>query len=196
MFRADLGRGVPTINGVFLIYTLLFSGMEATLVFLAADRLQFTPVGNGALFVAMGVVAAAVQGGVFRAGVRRWGPRRLSLVGMMAMVPGFALLALIDHHPQPWLLWAGILLLAIGTGLVFPGLSTLASLAGDPARQGWVMGAYRSAGSLGRAFGPLLGALAYFAAPSIPYWICAGGLLLPLLLLARLPDTTPALPRS
>ena len=188
MFRADLGPGVPAINLAFLTYTLLFSAMEATLVFLVAARLNFDPARNGWLFVVMGLVAATMQGAVFRPFVRRFGPRALGIAGVIAMVPGFALLALVDAHPRESLMWTGVCLLSVGTGLVFPALSALASLAGDPARQGWVMGAFRSAGALGRAGGPLLGAIAYFSfSPAAPYWIGAVCLLVPVVLLARLP---------
>jgi MFS family permease len=62
----------------------------------------------------------------------------------------------------------------------------MASLAGDPQRQGWVMGTFRSAGALGRAVGPLLGALIYFMwRPAAPYLLGAVGMLIPLLLIAR-----------
>ncbi len=188
MFRADLGPGVPAINLTFLIYTLLFSAMETTLVFLVMHRLDFGPVQNGQLFVVMGLIAAVMQGGVFRPFVRRFGPRVLGIAGIVAMLPGFVLLALIDAHPHQSFAWLGVSLLAVGTGLVFPALTALASLAGDPARQGYVMGAFRSAGALGRAGGPLLGAIAYFSInPASPYWIGVVVLVVPIVMLARLP---------
>jgi len=78
----------------------------------------------------------------------------------------------------------GVTVLAAGTGLVFPGLSTLVSLAADERNQGLAMGTFRSAGSLGRAIGPLLAALLYFKLrPAGPYFLGAVGTLLPLLLM-------------
>jgi hypothetical protein len=49
------------------------------------------------------------------------------------------------------------------------------------------MGAFRSAGSLGRALGPLLAAVVYFAfRPAAPYLIAAIGMIIPLVLVARI----------
>ena len=183
IFDRSLGAGVARINGAFLLHTLLFSGMEATLVFLVAQQLGFGIGATTALFVAMGLMAAAMQGGVYRPLVNRVGPRALALCGLLALIPGFALVALVAWHPHAWLLWAGVLVMSVGTGLAFPAMGTIASLAADPARQGWAMGAYRSAGALGRALGPLLAAIAYFhGGPEWPYLIGAIGMVLPLVL--------------
>jgi MFS family permease len=186
LFNASLGTGVPIINLAFALHTLLFAGMEATLVFLSAEKCGFGPEANGALFATMGLLSAIMQGMVFRRLSPRVGQRPLAVAGFMILVPGFVLIGLVDWHPHAWLLWLGVIILACGTGLVFPSLNTMASLAGDPQRQGWVMGTFRSAGSLGRAVGPLLGALIYFMwRPAAPYLLGAIGMLLPLLLIAR-----------
>ena len=161
-----LGSGVPRLNLSFLLFTLLFSGMEGTLVFLAAHELAFTP-------------------GAYRGLVKRVGVRPMAFVGLSALAPGLLLIGLVDWYPSTSLLFAGCALLSISTGLVFPSLSTLVSLAGDPARQGWVMGSFRSASALGRAIGPLLSASIYFAwRPGAPYLLFAALVALPVLLLA------------
>jgi MFS family permease len=187
LFSAGLGPLAPRINLVFAAYTLLFAGMETTLVFLAAQRLDFSPADNVWLFLAMGLTTAAMQGAIFRPLAPRFGSRRLGVVGLAASIPGMACLAVCGlGGGEPWL-WTGSVLLSVGTGLVFPALSTLVSLASDPARQGFAMGAFRSAGSLGRAAGPFLGAFLYFAwGPAAPYLLAAACLALPLFLLARI----------
>jgi MFS family permease len=179
-----LGSGVPRLNLSFLLFTLLFSGMEGTLVFLAAHELAFTPGNLGALFAGLGLGAACVQG-AYRGLVKRVGVRPMAFVGLSALAPGLLLIGLVDWFPSTSLLFAGCALLSISTGLVFPSLSTLVSLAGDPARQGWVMGSFRSASALGRAIGPLLSASIYFAwRPGAPYLLFAALVALPVLLLA------------
>ncbi len=187
-----LGPGVARINLAFLLHTLLFAGMEVTLVFLSAQRLGFTPAGNAGLFCWMGLLSAAIQGGVFRRMVGRIGPKPLTVAGLALMIPGFLAIALVDPWPHTWLLVLATTILAGGTGLVFPGLSAMASLAGDARRQGWVMGTFRSAGSLGRAVGPLLGALTYFVyRPAGPYLVCAAGMLIPVAMIATLRFSAP-----
>jgi MFS family permease len=195
LFSAALGRTVAVVNFSFFFHTLLFAGFEATMVFLSAQRCQFTPMQNGWLFAWMGLVAAAIQGGVFRRLAPRIGQRPLAIAGFLVMVPGFALIALVDWMPSTALLVVGVSGLAVGTGLVFPALNTIASLSADPARQGEAMGAFRSAGSLGRALGPLLAAVLYFALrPSAPYLLASAGMLVPLTLVWRLRDVRIAAP--
>jgi len=123
---------------------------------------------------------------VFRRLLDHMGPWPLTFGGMAVMMPGFLLVGLVDWHIALWLLVLGCSVLSLGTGLVFPGLNTMASLAANPARQGWTMGAFRSSGALGRACGPLLGAMVYFAwRPGATYLVCAAALLLPLWLVWR-----------
>lgn len=197
MLDPALGAGVSTINSAFLLHTLLFAGMEATLVFLAGQRCGFQPQDNALLFCWMGLLSVVVQGGIFRRLVGRLGPRRLTLLGLALMPPGMLAIAAVDLVPHAVVLYAATAILACGTGLVFPGLSAMASLAGDPHRQGWVMGTFRSAGSLGRAVGPLLGASAYFLLrPAAPYLVSAVGMCIPLLLIQRLRLPAPAAPAA
>ncbi|MBA3936258.1 MAG: MFS transporter, partial [Planctomycetes bacterium] len=181
---AVFGAVVARVNATFCIYTLLFSGMEATMVFLAAQACGFTPKDNGMLFVMMGVISALMQGFLFRRLAPRIGQKPLAVAGLAASIPGFALLALVTWFPHTAVLVAGAAVLAIGTGLSFPALSTMVSLGADPLRQGWVLGSFRSAGALGRAFGPLLAAVVYFRfSPAAPYVVGAVGLLVPLALM-------------
>jgi MFS family permease len=189
----ELGPAVVRLNLACLFHTLLFSGLEATLVFLTLERLGYSPQDNGWLFVAMGVVSLLANGVVFRRLVGRVGARPLVLAGFAALIPGYVLVGLVDWLPAAWLLYLGGMVLSLGTGTVFPGLNTLASLAADPARQGWALGTFRSAAALGRAVGPLLGAVVYFAwRPGATYLVCAAGVLLPALLVWRLGRTQPA----
>jgi MFS family permease len=187
LFGRSHGVALGMVNLSTFLHTLFFSGLEATLVFLVAQHLGFSPVDNGFLFVYMGFEAALVQGMVFRRLAPRVGSRRLVLIGLAFLSPGFAAIALIDWWPHTWLLISAVTVLTVGTGLVFPGLTTMASLAAPAADQGWAMGGFRSANALGRALGPLLGAIVYFAvAPAGTYFVCAVGVFIPLILVARL----------
>jgi MFS family permease len=181
------GVRVAMLNAAFLLHTLLFAGMEATLVFLAAQRCGFTPMDNAWLFAWMALVSAAIQGGVYRRLSPRIDQRTLALAGFAILMPGFLLIAAVDWFPSTALLVTGLGVLGIGTGLVFPALNTLVSLGVDERTQGWALGQFRSAGALGRAVGPLLAAILYFRfAPSAPYVLGAVGTVLPLLLVLRL----------
>jgi MFS family permease len=180
------GTRVALLNLAFLVHTVLFAGMEATLVFLTAQRCGFTPLDNAWLFAWMALVSALVQGGVYRRLAGRVDQRTLALAGFFALIPGFLLTAMVDWLPHTWLLVLGISVLGVGTGLVFPALNTMVSLAVDERTQGAVLGSFRSAGALGRAIGPLLGAVVYFAwTPAAPYVLGACGVLIPLIVVVR-----------
>jgi MFS family permease len=185
LFAGDLGPAVPRINLAFTCYTLLFTGMEATLVFLCGDprRLGWDPFHLGFLFVGMGLTTAATQG-LFRALIARAGPRRLGMAGLVLMIPGMICIGVSAWYPHAAILLTGCGILAVSTGLVFPAMSTLISLAADPTRQGWAMGGFRSAGALGRVVGPLVAAYAYFQiSPAAPYLIAAAGAVVPIVVL-------------
>jgi MFS family permease len=190
LFTRSLGPGVVRINAAFVLHTLLFAGMETTLVFLTAQRLSFEPGDNAMLFGWMGFMAALTQGLVFRRLSPRFGPKPLAVAGFLLLIPGFAIIAAVDRHPSTALLVTGLTVLAAGTGLVFPGLTTLVSLATDARNQGLALGTFRSSGSLGRAIGPLLAAMTYFwFTPAAPYLCGTVGMLLPLWLIVKLRPT-------
>ena len=187
LFSASRGEIPATVNRSTFLHALLFAGLETTMVFLAAQVLGFLPHHNGILFAWMGFEAAMVQGLIFRRLAPRLGQRRLAVAGMSFLMPGFLLVGLVPLFPHAWLLVLGVSVLTLGTGLVFPALNTLASLAAKAGEQGWALGGFRSANALGRALGPLLAAFAYFwIAPSAPFLIGAVGFVIPLILIARL----------
>jgi MFS family permease len=185
IFRNDLPPQVHAVNLAFFTHTLLFGGLEMTLGFLAAQSLGLGVAAIGFMFGGMGVGSALVQGAVVRPFGERIGMARLASIGFAMHIVGFVLLALLPSHPSLSLLVAAVAVQALATGLVFPSLATLVSLAAPPDRQGFAMGTFRSASSLGRAFGPLVLAVAYFASPALPYWIGAAGMLVPTLLIRR-----------
>ncbi len=186
IFSSSLGSGVPAINGTVFFHTLLFAGMESTLVFLLAQCLGFKPIDCGWVFAAMGFGSALIQGGIFRRVVATTGPRPLAVLGFLFLAPGFAVVGLVAWWPATWILWIGVALLAFGTGLVFPALNTCASLSAGERNQGQILGTFRSASALGRALGPILGAACYFLlSPGAPYLVAAAGVIIPILLLRR-----------
>jgi MFS family permease len=181
------GPRVTALNFSFLLHTMLFSGMEATLVFFTAQRCGFAPLDNAWLFGYMGLVAAIMQGGVYRRLSGRVPQRSLALLGFCAISPGFLVTGLVDWYPSTTMLIAGITLMGIGTGFIFPALNTMVSLSVDERSQGAVLGSFRSASALGRAVGPLLAAVIYFSwTPAAPYIVGAFGVWIPFMMIFRL----------
>ena len=185
----DLGRlgfpGVGPTTVVNLLAMTVFSAMEFTLTFLAVERLAYRPLDNMWMFLFVGVLIALVQGGFVRRLAPRLGERRVAVAGFVLLIPGFVAIAVARSSP---VLYLGLALMAIGQALIMPCLSSLISRYVPADRQGAALGHFRSAGSLGRAVGPLLGGLLYWRLGSAaPYWIGAAALLLPAELTRRLP---------
>ena len=186
----SLPRGVRGTCWAQLVFTVCFAMMEATLVFLAAQFISYEPEDMAWVFVIMGLTSAFVQGGLVRRLSGKVAPQSIATVGLVVLLLTFALIAWLIPTTESGaaLLWLSALL-GLGVGLAMPSMNALASLFVTQDHQGRAMGAFRSAGSLGRAIGPLLGALLYFFfAPSSPYVIAAICLMLPIMIIARLPS--------
>ncbi|MGJ3241547.1 MAG: MFS transporter [Opitutales bacterium] len=171
---------------VFFLFILAFSGMEFTLTFLAAERLGYGPRENGLMFLLIGGVLILVQGGFVRRQAARIGEKRLAVAGLALALVALAMLG--GAHSNALFL-GGLAVMATGAALVNPTLAALVSLYAPDDRQGAYIGVQRSAGSLGRAVGPLVAALLYFSLGSASAYLLGGiWLLLPLALAVALPQ--------
>ncbi len=177
--------GLRRTNVTYFLFLFAFAAMEFTLVFLTTERFGYGPRENGWMFVFIGLVVAGVQGGLVRRLAPRLGERRVSLIGLALLVPGFLFVAVAQRSAA---LYAGLAFLALGSALAMPCLSSLASRYSPADRQGLALGTLRALGALSRALGPLAGALLYWRFGSrAPYLSGALCLLLPLFLAWSLP---------
>ncbi|MHC4262163.1 MAG: MFS transporter [Planctomycetota bacterium] len=184
--------GVRRTNLVYLLYQTCFAAMEFTLVFLAADRFGYEPRENAYMFVFIGLTIAFIQGGVVRRLSGKVDDRRIALIGIGLLVPGFAIVGATPGGSTA-MLYFGLFLLATGSALGFPSLSSLVSSYAPRADQGLALGTFRSMGALSRAVGPIIGGALYWGLGSgAPYFIGAAALLVPLWLATRLPEPSPS----
>jgi ferrochelatase len=190
LFRPLPFRGVNQTNLANFFFISAFSGMEFTLTFLAAERLGFSPLQNGLMFIFIGLWIAIVQGGVVRRKASDIGERKMAAMGLVLLVPGLIAIALTQSVA---LLYLGLFFLSVGSAMVIPCLTTLVSVYSPVDQQGQSLGIFRSMGALGRVFGPILAAMIYWRMGSAaPYWLGAIALVIPLLLVMKLP----ALPKE
>ncbi|MEM8711731.1 MAG: MFS transporter, partial [Planctomycetota bacterium] len=135
------------------------------------------------------------QGGMVRRLVPKLGERRVASLGMALTLPGFIGIAAVTRFESGALMYAALFLVSVGSSLVMPSFSSLASRYVPDDRQGFALGVFRSFGSLARVFGPIAGGLLYYGLGSYaPYALGAVVLLAPLAMAKRLPE--PALPAS
>lgn len=160
--RAILGLDNAAIRGANLVgflYQLAFVAMEASLVFVSADRFHYSAMQNGKLMGFLGVCSIITQGYIVRKLVGRVPETRLLAVGLLCSTAG---LLGVGFAPTPGVLYAAVAALAFGGGLINPANTGLISLYASPEEQGRVLGIYRSLGSLARAVTPICAGVLYW----------------------------------
>lgn len=150
---------VRAINLVSFVYQIAFVAMEASLVFLSAERFGYTAFENGKLMGFLGVCSILTQGVIVRKLLARRRETQVLTLGLVFSTLGFFT---VGFAPAPALLHVGVALLAVGGGLVNPATSGLISLYAGAHEQGRVLGIFRSLGSLARAVTPITAGIIYW----------------------------------
>lgn len=150
---------VRRINLVAFVFSIAFVAMESALTFLATRRFGYTARENGILLGFMGLCAIVTQGYIVRKLLKVADEIRVLNAGLAFTVVGFFV---IGYAAQPWVLYAGLALLALGSGLVNPSSTGLISLYAGAAEQGRVLGIFRSLSALARAFTPVLAGIVFW----------------------------------
>ena len=143
--------------GLFLTL-LAVSGMEISVTLHGRDRFDFRQMDMAYIFLYMGVIVAAIQGGLIGRLVKSLGEKRVIVIGAAAFTLGFAVVPAIYTVP---LLYAAGFFIAIGQGLCYPALTALVSKVSPEQDRGSLLGLATSAGSLARFLGPLLSGALY-----------------------------------
>jgi MFS family permease len=155
------------------VFSISFVAMESSLTFLAADRFHYSVRQNTWLLGFLGVCSIITQGYIVRKLLKTMSETRVLGTGLIASALGLLAIGLsAEPWSQVWFLYAGIALLATGSGLVNPSTSGLISLYASASEQGRVLGIFRSLGSLTRAFTPVLAGVVFwrFGAQSVFFW--------------------------
>jgi MFS transporter, DHA1 family, tetracycline resistance protein len=171
--------GIAQAASTNFLIILAFSGLENTYALFAKDSFALTQKQVGMLFVFMGFLGAAVQGGFMRRASGRYRETSLAYVGLTLLMLGFALFLPATRFGVGVLL-VGSAAIAIGNAFTQPSISAYISRLADPARQGETLSGNQSLSSLARVFGPLLAGQLYTLAPSVPF---VGGAVINLLAL-------------
>ena len=159
LLRASLAsRSLAPLVWLSFVGTFGFVAMEATFALLGEHRFDFGLAQIGLVFTYIGVVAAIVQGGLVRPLVRRFGEWPVLRVGIVMTAVALALLAVTENV---WALFPVLLLLATGSGLVFPTVTSLVSQRAPAGDQGGVLGLMASTGGLARMTSPIVATLLF-----------------------------------
>lgn len=164
----------PLVGGLlvlFFLVTFALANMESTYALLTEEIYGWGARENGLVFGYVGIVMVIVQGMLIGPLARRYGEKLLVIAGTTLLVPSLGLL--------PFAPSLGILLLlsgimAFGSGISVPSISSLISQGVSPEEQGGIMGVTQSLGSLARVVGPLWGGFTFGTiSHTAPYWSAA-----------------------
>jgi DHA1 family tetracycline resistance protein-like MFS transporter len=131
--------------------TFVFAGMEATFALWSERSLDWGPEQNGYLFSYVGILGAAIQGGAIGHLSRRLGEPRLIVAGTALLAIGIAGIPFVTNVAT---LAAVMAVVAVGFSILNPALNSQISRQVGSGSQGVLMGAARSATTLGRVLGP------------------------------------------
>src|SRR6202045_2633235 len=141
---------------VTIIYFIAIAGFAIVTVIYAQvshRRFALNQSQISYIFVMVGLIGAAIQGGGIGRLVQRFGDANLAIAGFAIMSISMMMMPLARSVPLFLLFTVG---LAVGNSLSQPTVNAIASKSASAALQGRVMGVVQSAGSLGRVFGPVL----------------------------------------
>jgi DHA1 family tetracycline resistance protein-like MFS transporter len=175
----------PRLNGMIglmFLATFVFAGMESTFAIWSRRQFGWGPEQNGYLFALVGILSAAIQGGLIGRLAARFGEQHLVTLGAILLALG---LAAIPFARTVYALVPAMVLAGSGFSLLSPALNSLISLEAAERERGGVMGFARSAATLGRVLGPAwAGAIFGLIGKDAPYF---GGALLMVLLAGLAP---------
>lgn len=162
---------------LFFLVTLAYSNIFVSLpLFVREAPFALSAAEVSWIFAEIGMVSAAIQGGLIGRMSAAFGERRLVLVGTILMsigFLGFPVSAWPASHNLTCLALATACL-SVGSSCLAPSLMSLVSQWTDPSEQGAVLGIVQSFASLARMLGPTFGGTIYDSwGHASPYYVAA-----------------------
>jgi DHA1 family tetracycline resistance protein-like MFS transporter len=161
LFLAALKR--PHVGFLILLTffaTFVFAGLESTFAMWSRRQFGWGPQQNGYLFACIGLLSAAIQGGLVGRLARRFGEGGLIVQGSAALAIGVLLIPFSGNLP---VLAVAMAIATYGFSVISPSLNSLISLQVGDHEVGGVMGVTRSAATMARFIGPAWAGLLFDA---------------------------------
>ena len=136
---------------VGFITVVSFVAFEATFSLFAGARFDLTEGSTSVVFLCIGVVLVAIQGGGYGRMAERFGAERLFVGGIALVAAGLLVMSAATAWP---VLIVALALLTVGQGCASPSLTSLVSLHAPADRRGQALGFQQSAASFGRVLAP------------------------------------------
>lgn len=159
---SDSFQSLLFISLIQFFFIFSFSGFEFSLNFFLHEVLGYTPKEIGFTFFFIGIIIVLIQGGLIRRISGKVPEVKIALSGVIAISLGYTGLLVFGKPGYGFFLYCSLGALAVGSALLHPALSAIASLGSSVDDQGKNLGIFRSFGSLARAISPFSFALVYF----------------------------------
>ena len=157
------------------IYTLgmmAFMAMNGVLALFLERRFGVNEATIGWFFVYVGGISLLMRSLILGPAVRRFGEVPVMRSGALLIGVGLATLPLTQNF---WELGAAVLLIPVGTALLFPTTTSLVSHCAPPEQIGMTLGVQQAFGGVARMLGPLwAGAVFQHVGIRTPFWLAAG----------------------
>jgi multidrug resistance protein len=187
------GKEASELIWIYAVAMTAFSSMTAVLALFLKVRFGLDEAHIGYVFPLLGAVSVIMRAGILGRLVSRFGEVPLMRVG--ALLLSLGLVAYPLPRSLPFFIPV-MLLVPIGTALLFPATSALLSQRCDRAELGQVLGVQQAFGGIARIFGPIwAGAAFQNLGPGVPFEVAGAVVFGVALLAARVhPTPTPSPP--
>jgi multidrug resistance protein len=176
-------RGTSELIWIYAVAMMAFSSMTAVLAIYLMARFGINEKNIGYIFALLGATSVVMRAGILGRLVARFGEARLMRVGALLLALGLMTLPL-PRHLAAFL--AVMLLMPIGTALLFPATSALLSQRCDRRILGQVMGVQQAFGGAARIIGPIWAGAAFDGlGPGVPFHVAGAVVFVVALLAAR-----------
>jgi DHA1 family tetracycline resistance protein-like MFS transporter len=143
---------------VGFLSTLAFTAFESTFTLFGSARFGFTEGSAAAVFLGVGLVLVAMQGGAYAELVARFGVGRVFRAALVVTAAGLACLAAATTWP---VLIVALLLLSVGQGCASPSITTIVTERAGAHERGAALGFQQSAYAVARVIGPPVAGLLF-----------------------------------
>lgn len=153
------------------LFTLGVNQLESIFAFFMADRFNYDARKVSYVLVMMALIMVAIQGGMIKRLVMRFGEKRLVTAGTFLLAIAFFF---VPESHTVWFLLIPLAISSVGRGISQPSLMSLVSRGGNESLHGSVMGTFQAAASLARVFGPLIAGVLYDKSMAYPFFLACG----------------------
>jgi MFS family permease len=156
----------PAVIALMVVAALVIGSagmMETTFAMFADDRLGWSPRDVGLSFGLIGTISAVMQAGAAAPLARRFGARKVALIGIIGYALGLAGLGLtgIGDWAGNTMVLAALSVTALGVGMFNPAFQTMVAATTDDRDRGLVNGLTQGASAGGRIIGPAISGSIY-----------------------------------